>query len=314
MATKKQAAQDLIGRVTALRLAGQFADAEALRDEAEAAVKACAPRDRKAMKEELVTAFTTEPPVQEEPSTEVAIKSWHDVDGVEDDVKTGVRQVRKAVDAGLKTADMARQVAHTLLDARLKMRNVAGLPDLVAERKFTKDIARDLFREARKGVTEEDVHRWDTHQSLAKAVRNRMSDALVEFLRGLEDDPERAQELFPMLEFPDDVSATEVVYEAYAEAGTHLPRKGRTELAREDARRKRELVAKAIAGELPSGAGEDLNEEEELARDIAALERVEKNFLDTTQRAEKLTDEARGALKARINQMIVNLSAAAAKL
>ncbi|MCI3271035.1 hypothetical protein [Streptomyces cylindrosporus] len=312
MATKKAAAQALIERVSILRREGFTEDAEALREEAEAAVAACAPRDRKALGEELEAAFELEPAA---PTKELVIRSWRDVDDVEGIVNAGVRQVRKAVDAGLKTADMARQIAVTLLDARLKMPNDdTHLPDIIAQRKYTKDIARDLFKEARKGVTEEDVHRWDTHESLAKAVRNRMSDVMVDFLRGLEEDPDKAKAVFPMLEFPEGVSATEVVYDAYASQGVNLPRKGRTELAREDAARKRELVQRAIAGELPPGDDEDVDEEEELARDMAALDRVEKNFISTTRRAERLTPDARAALKAKINQTIVNLSAAAAQL
>ena len=307
MATKRDAAQELIERVRALRLAGQMEDAEALYEDAEAAVQACAPRDRKPLSAALSEAYAT-------PSAALAVRSWRDIDDVERIVNDGVRKVKRAVNAGLKAADTAREIAVTLLDARLRMPNPdTGLPDIVALRKYTKNIARDLFLEAREGVTQEDVLRWDTHQSLAKAVRNRMSDVMVEFLRGLDEDLERARATFPMLEFPEGESATEVVYGAYAAQGVNLPRKGRTELAREDARRRAELVRQAVAGELPAG-DEDLDEEEELARDIAALESVERNFISTTKRAERLTPDARAALKAKINQTIVNLSAAAAQL
>ncbi|MFF8473871.1 hypothetical protein [Streptomyces sp. NPDC015414] len=309
MPTRKAAAQELIDRITALRTAGKVNEAEALYEDAEAAVYACAPRDRKAMTVALEVAFNVKPAR----SAEVAIQSYHDVQGVDAVVTKGVRQVRRAVDAGLKAADMARQVAETLLEARLKMPNQdTGLPDIVAQRKFTKNIAHDLFVEARKGVTEEDVHRWATHQSLAKAVRNRMSDVMVDFLKSLDEDPDRARAIFPTIDFKEGQSATEAVYGAYAAKGVNLPRKGRTELAREDARRRADLVRQAVAGELP--AGEAADEEEELARDLAALERVERGFLETTKRAASLAPEARASLKQRINQMIVDLSAAAAQL
>lgn len=313
MPTKRAAAQDLIERVNDLLEDAEYDQADALRPEAEAAIKACRPVDRAALTQDLEHTYETHPRPQT--SGALAVQSWRDVDDVEAIVNDGVRRVKRAVNAGLKAADMATEIAGTLLDARLKMPNPdTGLPDIIAQRKYTKNIARDLFLEARQGVTEEDVDRSATHKSLAKAVRNRMSDAMVAFLRGLDEDPERAQALFPMVDFEGEESPTEAVYAAYADQGVNLPRKGRTELAREDARRRAELLKAAIAGELPAGDDEDLDEEEELARDIAALESVERNFISTTKRAERLTPGARAALKAKINQTIVNLSAAAAQL
>ncbi|MCX4572299.1 hypothetical protein OHB41_03680 [Streptomyces sp. NBC_01571] len=311
MTTKRAAAQDLINRVRTLRLAGQADDAEALREEAEAAVKATAPRDRKALGEELADAFT----VESSASTALAIASYHEVEGIDPIVNAAVRRVRDAVDAGLKAADMARSIAEDLLEARLKMRTKEGLPDVVAERKFTKDIAHDTFVKAREGVTESDVHRWATHKSLAKAVRNRMSDVVVARLQSLDEHPEnfpadalaQAKAAFPKL------SNTEAVYALYEAKGTKLPRKGRTQLAREDAQRRAALVKAAMAGELTSSDDEE-PDEEELARDMAALERVERGFLRTTRRAASLTNDQRNALKARINEMITNLAAAAAGL
>lgn len=309
MPTNKALAQELIERVRTLRLAGQTGEADSLRADAEAAVKACAPRDRKAMAAELEEAFTVEP------AGPLVISSYHEVEGVDDVVAATIKRVKKAVNAGLTAADMARQIAEDLLEARLKMRTTGGLPDVVAVRKYTKDIARDTFLEARKGVTEEDVHRWATHQSLAKAVRNRMSDVVVDRLKSLDEHPENfpaealalAKERFPKL------SNTEAVYALYEEHGTMLPRKGRTELAREDARRKAALIAKATAGQLTTG-DDDADDEEELARDMAAIERVERGFIATTKRAASLSPDQRGALKARINEAITNLADAAANL
>jgi hypothetical protein len=295
--------------VSALRLAGQISEAEALYEDAEAAVQACAPRDRKPMATALEEAYAVEP------AGTLVISSYHDVAGVDEVVNATVKRVKKAVNAGLAAADMARQIAEDLLEARLKMRTTDGLPDVVAIRKYTKDIARDTFLEARKGVTEEDVHRWATHQSLAKAVRNRMSDVVVDRLKSLDDHPEnfpaetlaQAKEAFPKL------GNTEAIYALYEAHDIKLPRKGRTELAREDARRRAELVRKATAGELTAD-DTDVDEEEELARDMAAIERVERGFIATTKRAASLSDEQRGALKARINQTIATLAAAAANL
>ncbi|MGW3724846.1 hypothetical protein [Streptomyces sp. NPDC000851] len=305
--TKRDAAQDLVNRIRALMLAGDTDAAESLYEDAEEAIAACRPQDRKALAKSLEEAFTVEP------AALPAISSYHEVEGVDTLVNEGISKVRRAVDQGLETADMARQVAETLLQARLKMRNKHNLPDIVAQSKYTKNIAHDTFVKAREGVTEEDVHRWATHKSLAKAVRNRMSDVVVAHLRSLDEDPETCAALYPQAKarFPD-LSPTESVYALYASVGVDLPRKGRTEVAREYARQRAQLVAKAVAGELPPGEDED--EGEELAHDMAALERVERSFVRAAKRAEKLSPEQRAALKARLNEMITNLAAQAAAL
>lgn len=301
--TKKAVAQDIISRVWALRQAGDTEAADALRTHAEAAVKACAPKDRKAMSAALEDAYLVTPP-----SGELAISSYHDVAGVDDVVQEGVGRIRSAVDEGLKTADMARSIAETLLTARLKMTNQAGLPDIIASRKFTKNIARDMFLVAREGVSQEDVHRWATHESLAKAVRNRMSDVVVAYLRSLDEEPEK----FPAMElaqarFPD-LSPTEAVYALYDAEGFALPRKGRTELAREDARQRRALMQAAIDGKLPASA------EEPAEADLGAVERMETSLVRYARRAEKLPDGERAKAKARLNAVIASLAAEAAKL
>ena len=306
MATKKEAAQDLIDRVRQLRLAGQVGDAEALREEAEAAVKACSSRDRKAMAAALEEAFSAEP----EPSKEVAIRPWNEVAGVPELVDKAVHQARDAVEAGLKTADMARQIAETLLQARLRMRNKANLPDIIASSKLTKNIAHDMFIKAREGVTEEDVDRWSTHESLAKAVRNRMSDVVVDFMRSLDDDPD----LFPAEAMAlaraahPDKSPMEAVYALYQDHGFSIPRKGRTEIAREQARLKARRLKELEA------SGQASEDEEDLAADIQVLERMERSFDRLTSRAQKLPDDERGALKAKINEVITTLAAKAASL
>ncbi|MFE9381764.1 hypothetical protein ACFYMO_00785 [Streptomyces sp. NPDC007025] len=307
--TKKQEAEEVIAHVRTLRMGGDYEEAEQFRETAEAAVKAVAPKDRKAMMEELEAAFTMQPEVK----GDLAISSYHEVEGVDALVQTAVNDVVDAVEAGLRTADMARQIAETLLEARLKMPNKHGLADITALSKYTKDIAHDAFVKAREGVTEEgDKIRYDTHKSLAKAVRNRMSDVLVDRLRSLDEDPDsfepntmaKARRAFPKL------SPTEAVYALYDSVGIQLPRKGRTELAREDARRRAQLVEAAKRGELPSGSGDD----DEAAADLEAVEKLERSFTRLAHRAEKLPDEERGKLKARINAAIAALAAEAAKL
>lgn len=301
--TKRADAEALIERVRTLRLAGQTAEADELRSDAEAAVKACAPKDRKAMSAALEDAYA---------AGQLEIKSHHDVAGVDDLISQGVGQVRDAVEAGIQTADKARVIATTLLDARLKMPNKAGLPDILGSSKFTKNIAHDMFTEARKGVADDDVDRVATHNSLAKAVRNRMSDVVVAYMRGLDKDPatfpamEAARARFPKL------TPTDAVYALYEAEGFKIPRKGRTELAREDARRKAKALEALKKGQ---ASPEDLeSDSDDLASDMEALERMERSFTRLTTRARDLPQEDRAALKAKINETIVALSAQAASL
>jgi hypothetical protein len=303
--TNRQKAQEVIDRIPPLMANGATAKARDVAQEAQSYIQACRPQDRDALNEALAEALAT--PV---PGAVVELKSYHDVEGVDALVQQAIGHVLNAVDEGLKTADMARTIAETLLEARLKMPNKHGLPDIVADTKFTKNIAHDMFVKAREGITEEDVDRWATHQSLAKAVRNRMSDVLVARLRSLDDDPDafpadamaKAQAKFPKL------SWTEAVYALYAEAGIDLPRKGRTELAREDARRKAKELEAARSGTVPSDDVTDV------AAELEAVEKLERSMVQYAHRAEKLPKADRAKVKARINATIATLAVEAAKL
>lgn len=312
--SKKSDAQDLIDRVRTLRLAGDEEGAAALVPDAEAAVKACAPRDRKALAAALVVASETAPVDEEEksPGSDLAITSYHDVEGVDEVVETGAEKVRQAVDTGMTAVDLSRQIAALLLTARLKMRNKAGLPDVISSSKYTKNIAADMYKKAREGIAPDDVHRWATHGSLEKAVRNRMSDVVVDLLRSLDAEPERfpkealdqARARFPKL------SPTEAVYALYEEEGFALPRKGRTELAREDARKRAAMIEAAKRGELP----DDDETGDDVSAEIEAVERLERSLTRIAHRAEERPAAEKAKLKARINEVIASLAAQASRL
>ncbi len=180
------------------------------------------------------------------PAATVTLRPYTDVRGVPAMVTRGVNLFRKAADQGMRPADAAVPIAELVVDARLKMLNKCGLPDITAESKFTKDIARDMYAGAQEHMPAA------VHKSLVKAVRNRMTDVVVTRLRSLDEWPqgfpadamERASTAFP------DLSPMEAVYALYEDCGISLPRKGRTELAREDARARAALVAKAKAAGL----------------------------------------------------------------
>src|SRR5690606_13459450 len=105
-----------------------------------------------------------------------------------------------------------------------------------------------------------------------------------------------------------DKSPMEAVYALYQDHGFSIPRKGRTEIAREQARLKARRLKELEA------SGQASEDEEDLAADIQVLERMERSFDRLTSRAQKLPDDERGALKAKINEVITTLAAKAASL
>lgn len=303
--TNRQAAINAMDLMQTLIQNGERRNAEQAVPTAQALIAKCRPQDREELNMTLAEVLATPDPAS------VELASYHEVEGVDDLVQEGISKVLTAVDEGLEAASKARTIAETLLEARLKMTNKHGLADITAESKYTKNIAHDMFVKAREGVDEvEDMDRWATHKSLARAVRNRISDVVVERLRSLDQDPsgfpqetlDRAQAEFPKL------SWTEAIYALYAKHGIDLPRKGRTELAREAARARAALLAKAQAKELTAGAVTDV------AAELEAVERLEASMVEQAHRAEKLPKADRAKVKARINSTIVTLAAEAAKL
>ncbi|MFD3573836.1 hypothetical protein [Streptomyces sp. NPDC058644] len=200
---------------------------------ATAVIQGCRPQDREALHTALAEAL-----VAPASSTAVTLKPYTEVEGVPTLVRKAATLLRRADEQRTRPADAAGPVAELIVEARLKMLNKCGLPDITADSKFTKDIARELYAAV--------------PNSLVRAVRNRMTDVVVARLRSLDEHPqnfpagalEKARAAFP------DLSATEAVYALYEECGIPLPRKGRTELAREDARARAALVEKAKAAGL----------------------------------------------------------------
>lgn len=301
--TNKQAAQDLIHRVADLLREGATKQAQYEARRATAAIQTCRPQDREALNEALAEALVTHGP-----SAGVTLRPYSEVAGVPALVDKGVDMYRQAVNDDVRPADAAWSIAELQIDARLLMLNKHGLADVIADSKHTKDITRDMVARSREGV---DAAK---HKSLARSVRNRLTDVVVSRLRALDDNPgsfpaatmERARGAFPAL------SPTEAVYALYDSVGVSLPRVGRTELARDDARRRADLVRQATAGEV-----EDSDEDadvHDVASDLEAVERLEASLIRYAQRAEGLPDADRARVKARLNAVIASLAVEAAKL
>lgn len=239
-------------------------------------------------------------------ATGLAVTSLEELDAptrhdVEELQLAGVQRIREGVEQGLKLGDYARQVAEILLDTRLRMRNRAGLPDLLGSSKLTKNLAHEMYAQAAKDVSEDDEDRIAAHRSVAKAVRNRMSDVLVTYLRALDDNHSEAQNYFgrALASYPDE-SPTEAVYKLYEAEGFKLPRRSRTEAQSALNRQRAALVSPSTPATLDD--------------EYAELDRVQTTFTGVVSRASSLTAKERSGLKSRIQETITTLAAEAAKL
>ncbi|MGY5131286.1 hypothetical protein ACWGJW_02495 [Streptomyces nigrescens] len=296
---------------------------------------------------------------------------FNEVEGVPELIQLGTDKVREGVALGLRLSTAGEAVANINLDIRTRIINPdTGLPDLMADRKTTKNAASEVYRKAKADIAEDDVVTLGAHNSLVKAAQNKISDVLVEWLRAL-DNPDSAdafKELFPSAaEIVDsnreakadgntdvedwELSPMEVVYKLYEEKGVTLPRKGRTELERERkaaaalektrkalevAKERKEtdldamdedevtelngeiaaLEAKAteLEAKVPAEARKPVVEKTAQEKAFAKVEKAEALFTAVTKGADKLSDDEKADLKAKLNELVSKIAAEAAKL
>ncbi|MBJ6623625.1 hypothetical protein [Streptomyces sp. DHE17-7] len=257
-------------------------------------------------------------------STEVATRKetvdFNEIAGVPELVEGGVKLFNEGLDLGLKLGNVGEKVAHTMLAIRTKITNPeTGLPDLMADRKTTKNAASAVYAKALESIADDDVARKDAHGSLVRATQNKASDVLVDWLRSF-DGPERLtsidvlRDLFPEVAEraaeDDSLTLSEEIYSLYSAKGVELPRYGRTELARYDRRVKAiESAAKErealVESDVP-GADAKLQELDAKVADLKAdvpAEILEEKLApkDEKSDAEK-TAEALAAVKAQMDK------------
>lgn len=302
MATKAQREEiaERTDRVRELTAAGSTGEAAELVKDTEDLIRSTRPiRDHDGYLKLLGDAAS--------PVTDVSTADYHAIEGMDVLIEEGAKRVRSVVDAGIVMGDAAREVASTLLSARIKMRNRAGLPDLISTSKHTKNVASEMFAKAREHLAENDTERQLQHDAVAKTVRNRMQDILVEYLRALDNSPEEMRTLYPQaaLQFPT-LTPTEAVYALYEREGFQLPRRTRAEVQQEYVQKQRELAVEAGA----KGA----NRTPAPAFEMDDLLRVTRVVHTAVSRAEQMSKPQRTKLKKQINQAIEALEAEAAKL
>ncbi|MFE7660564.1 hypothetical protein [Streptomyces celluloflavus] len=216
--------------------------------------------------------------------------------------------VSSAVNLGVEAQKIAEHVSALQLTMRKKTPHKSGLPDLIAHQKYTRNTAGLVYKEVADQISDDDVERTDILKSLKRAVRNKNSDTLVGYLRGLDADKEagvkEAETYYPEAaaaylkaketeteESP--ASLTEAVYTLYASKGIELPRKGRTEVERE---RRAALRAAQGSGADDSRLTPEVRLENYLTTIAGELDKAEKN-------AGKLTGHQKRKVRNRLNEL-----------
>jgi hypothetical protein len=201
--------------------------------------------------------------VAAKPRAEV-VEDFNTIEGVPALIKAAAAKAREGVEFGLKMGSTSEAVARTIFEIRTKIKNPdTGLKDLQSDRKTTKNAAGEVYRVARADVADDDVNTLAAHEALVKSVQNRMNDILVEWVAKFDEKDVSAVGMFypdaekavrenraaiakaeeEGTEAPAELTPSQAIRALYDAAGTPLPEKGRTQIAREAAQAK-SLVGK----------------------------------------------------------------------
>lgn len=278
-----QIISDVHSKVDAIGAADSEDALTALAEEAETLIRTLPTSKRTALRKTVKDAIAVRDkalvPQPEAPASAEATAADSldpaDYPGVPEVMAQGVAKVREGVELGMKLTTAGEEMARIMLNMRSLVPNPdTGLPDIMAQRKTTKNFAAAIYAEARADVAETDVERLGAHNSLVKATQNKMSDVLVDWLSAL-DNPESAdvvKALYPSV--ADAEKPSEAIRALYAERGVELPLKGRTEVMREYRARKALEAARKQREELVDSdepdSGEALEKLDAKIRDLAA--------------------------------------------
>ncbi|MEU3448516.1 hypothetical protein AB0H29_15010 [Streptomyces thermolilacinus] len=225
--------------------------------------------------------------------------------------------ISAAVNLGVEAQKIAERVSALQLTMRKKTPHKCGLPDLIAHQKYTRNTAGLVYKDVANQIADDDVDKTDILKSLKRSVRNKNSDTLVGYLRGLDADkdaglkevetyyPEAAAAYLKAKETETEenpASLTEAVYSLYASKGITLPRKGRTELERE-----KRAAAKALAAGDDSKLTPEARLENYFTTIKAELDKAEKN-------AAKLNGHQKRKVRTRLNELAKRAEALAKSL
>jgi hypothetical protein len=256
-------------------------------------------------KKDYRDAFKAAATVQEKPQSKavegVATKETQDfntIEGVPELVSLGAEKFADGVRLHVRTHEIANEISKVLLDMRLRMTNKDGLPDLSATSKGAKDAAKALYSEASRlykanGAADE-AETERALNSLVRSVQNQMRNVtLPAYLRELPANAEEAKR--------------------YAEIA---PAEGEN-LGEAIARRYKLPGVLSKLQAIEAGDVETEEDQEELTDEqkiLSLFKKAEDQVAKAAKRAGKLEEEAKEAVKAEVDAMILKLTKLSATL
>jgi hypothetical protein len=238
-------------------------------------------------------------------------------EGVKELVDAGAAKVHEGVMLHVKTAQTARSIAGMLLDARRRIVTKEGVPDLKATTQASRNASSDMYGAAETRLAEESGdadHAKDLVKRLGQAVRNQMSDVLVEYIKELDTDgakEEWAQHYGKVAAAHPELTPSEAVFKFY---GINPVSRRELAAARQAERSGRlaELEAAAKGGDEEAEAeAEELRAETVTERIAGDMRRAEAaiNAAVKAAKAADLSAEDKLALKAKAAELMALVAA-----
>jgi hypothetical protein len=238
-------------------------------------------------------------------------------EGVKELVDAGAAKVHEGVMLHVKTAQTARSIAGMLLDARRRIVTKEGVPDLKATTQASRNASSDMYGAAETRLAEESGdadHAKDLVKRLGQAVRNQMSDVLVEYIKELDTDgakEEWAQHYGKVAAAHPELTPSEAVFKFY---GINPVSRRELAAARQAERSGRlaELEAAAKGGDEEAEAeAEELRAETVTERIAGDMRRAEAaiNAAVKAAKAADLSAEDKLALKTKAAELMALVAA-----
>lgn len=229
--------------------------------------------------------------------------------------------------AEVSSQETARVLAEAILDARIRVFDKKGRPDLKgtrdASKKLTgkiKDAAAEKLIES--GYKNDRADFDDLMDSLQEKISYQMTAVLPEFIRSLDDSPEQSAELFPALvgEATEDRPLSAIIFDEYKIDPESKAE--RTARRRAEAKQAKELAERRAAGELTDGSEDEgegegnggTDEKSAFDKASAKLEKAAKDVVSVVENADEYTDEQRERLRKQITDALSKFGDALSKL
>ncbi|QPB09709.1 hypothetical protein CPT_Shaeky_022 [Streptomyces phage Shaeky] len=249
------------------------------------------------------------------------------IEGYAEIVDHTAEKMAEGIRAEVSAQETARTLAEAILDARLRVFDKKGRPDLKGTRQASKDLTNEIKGRAAKklvdsGYASTIADTDDLMDSLQAKITYQMSAVLPEFVRALDDSPEQFAELFPMYadKVTEDTPASEVIFKEY-----NINKESFAERAARKRREKTLTSGNGSAGELESGEGAEGAEGEtaegaateskgQFDKDKERLSKIGKDLVSVVDHAKEYTDEQRETLRKELTDALTAITDALTKL